>query len=283
MIKISVIVPCYNQANFLDEALESVLSQTYGNWECIIVNDGSDDDTADIAGRWVKKDDRFKYKFQENKGLSGARNKGLQFVTGNFIQFLDADDAIDIRKFESLIKAIEGNVNTSIVVSNFRTFTNDLQVTYPPYSEINKELLCFNNILVKWATNSIPIHCGLFNAELFKAFRFPEDLKAVEDWVMWVSLFKDDPKVIFIDEPLAFYRRQPGSLTVNQELMDENLKKALVHIKNIMPQTENYMYFTFLELQKNFREIKRLERKITSLQNQISSSFLTRIKRRLFN
>ncbi|QYA24025.1 glycosyltransferase family 2 protein [Gramella sp. MT6] len=283
MIKISVIVPCYNQANFLDEALESVLRQTYENWECIIINDGSDDDTAAIAGRWVKKDDRFKYEFQENKGLSGARNKGLQLVTGNFIQFLDADDAIDLRKFENSIKAIEENLNTSIVVSNFRTFTNDLQVTYPPYSVISEELLCFNNILVKWATNSIPIHCGLFKAELFKAFRFPEDLKAVEDWVMWVSIFKDDPEFIFIDEPMAFYRRQPGSLTVNQELMDENLKKAFFYIKKIVPKTEDYMYFAFLEQQKNFREIRRLERKIASLQNQSSGSFLTRIKRRLFN
>jgi glycosyltransferase involved in cell wall biosynthesis len=282
-MKISVIVPCYNQANFLDEALKSIFKQTYGNWECIIVNDGSDDDTAAVSSIWVNKDHRFKYEIQENKGLSEARNKGLQLATGDLIQFLDADDAIDEKKFESDLKALENIKETSIVVSNFRTFTNDLKKTYSPYCEINEELLCFNNILVKWATNSIPIHCGLFKAKLFDTFRFPAELRAVEDWVMWVTLFKENPIVIFIDEPLAFYRRQPASLTVNNQLMDNNLKKAIVHIRNIIPKTEDYMYFTFLELRKNFREIKRLERKIARLQHQNSASFFTKIKRRLFN
>ena len=86
---ISVIVPCYNQAQYLDECLQSVLNQTYQNWECIIVNDGSPDNTHEIAESYCRKDARFKYFYKENGGLSSARNAGISISNGEFIQFLD--------------------------------------------------------------------------------------------------------------------------------------------------------------------------------------------------
>lgn len=73
---VSIIVPCFNQAHFLPETLDSLLNQTYQNWECIIVDDGSTDDTKKIAEEYEKRDDRFRYIYQENKGLPGARNTG---------------------------------------------------------------------------------------------------------------------------------------------------------------------------------------------------------------
>ena len=78
MPKISVIVPCYNQAQYLDECLNSVLEQTYKDWECIIVNDGSPDNTEEVAKEWVKKDSRFKYFYKNNGGVNSARNSGLK-------------------------------------------------------------------------------------------------------------------------------------------------------------------------------------------------------------
>ncbi|MFV8358229.1 glycosyltransferase family 2 protein, partial [Flavobacterium sp. XS1P32] len=88
--QVSIIVPCFNQAQYLSEALKSVLEQTYENWECIIVNDGSPDDTKQIAQKWVEKDSRFKYIFKENGGLSSARNEGINYAKGTFILPLDA-------------------------------------------------------------------------------------------------------------------------------------------------------------------------------------------------
>lgn len=276
---ISVIVPCYNQARFLSEALDSIYSQTYQNWECIIINDGSEDKTPEIAGYWLKQDDRFKYAAQENKGLSGARNKGLELAEGDLIQFLDADDVIDQKKFEKSIMIIQNEPDISIVVSNFRTFTNKPEESYSPYCELSKDLLCFNSILTKWATKSIPIHCGIFRSELFKDFRFPEALKAVEDWVMWVSLFKQNPKARFIDEPLALYRRQPESLTTDSLSMDENLKKAIIHINRYIDRPEDYIYLSFVEMQRQYREIKKLERQVIRLKRQNSMRLLEKIKR----
>ncbi len=89
---ISVVIPAYNAEQFLDETLESVLSQTYENWECIIVNDGSTDNTEEIAKKWCEKDARFRYFYKENSGASDTRNLGIKETRGEYIAFLDADD-----------------------------------------------------------------------------------------------------------------------------------------------------------------------------------------------
>ncbi|HEU4496898.1 MAG TPA: glycosyltransferase family 2 protein, partial [Flavobacterium sp.] len=90
----SIIVPCFNQSQYLGEALQSVSEQTYTDWECIIVNDGSPDDTEEVSKEWCEKDARFKYLYKENGGLSSARNAGIAVAGGEYILPLDADDKI---------------------------------------------------------------------------------------------------------------------------------------------------------------------------------------------
>ena len=82
--KISIIVPCYNQVQYLDECLQSVLDQTYTNWECLIIDDGSPDNTEDLAKIWVEKDERFHYFKKENGGVSSARNFGIEKAKGGY-------------------------------------------------------------------------------------------------------------------------------------------------------------------------------------------------------
>ena len=91
---ISIIVPCYNQAQYLPETLQSVLEQDYRHWECIIINDGSPDNTEEVALEWCSKDERFKYFKKENGGLSDARNYGIKHSVGKYILPLDSDDKI---------------------------------------------------------------------------------------------------------------------------------------------------------------------------------------------
>lgn len=105
---ISVIVPCFNQGRYLPDALDSVLAQTYPHWECIVVNDGSTDDTRQVALEYASKDARFRYVEQENRGLSGARNRGRREVRGTHVQFLDSDDTISPEKFQLQLKAAAG-------------------------------------------------------------------------------------------------------------------------------------------------------------------------------
>lgn len=92
---ISIIVPCYKQDDFLNECLQSISNQRYSNWECIVVNDGGDIETKRIVSQWSNKDDRFKYVYKENGGVSSARNFGITQAKGEWILPLDGDDKIN--------------------------------------------------------------------------------------------------------------------------------------------------------------------------------------------
>src|SRR6476660_4851457 len=119
MSLVSVIVPCYNHAQYLSKALESVLVQTYNNWECIIINDGSTDNTKEVVADFCERDTRFRYLYQQNKGLANARNTGLKLSTGEYIQLLDADDAILKTKFEKQIALMESD-SADICICDYR-------------------------------------------------------------------------------------------------------------------------------------------------------------------
>ena len=104
--KISVVVPCYNQGKFLSETLDSVLAQTLQEWECIVVDDGSTDNSADIAKAYCAKDNRIRYVYQENAGPSAARNKGVSQTQAPLIYFLDGDDLIDVNLLDNELFAV---------------------------------------------------------------------------------------------------------------------------------------------------------------------------------
>lgn len=240
---ISVIIPCFNQCNFLNESLNSVLLQTYEHWECLIINDGSDDLTEKLALEWQAKDSRFKYFYKENGGLSSARNFGLDRMKGNFVQFLDCDDLIEKTKFEKSIKIFESYSKNQIVISDFKMFRDDIKNLNDPFCKLSQNFLNFKSILLKWDREFvIPIHCGLFRVKTFDDLRFEEDLKAKEDWIMWIEMFKNEIETFFIDQNLAFYRLHNNNMTKNTELMVLNNLKAYKFIKKIIP-LENYILF----------------------------------------
>ncbi|WP_163407785.1 glycosyltransferase family 2 protein [Flavobacterium ajazii] len=264
-LKVSIIVPCYNQAQYLDECLQSILEQTYINWECIIVNDGSSDNTEIVAQEWINKDARFKYINKDNGGLSSARNTGLENVNGDYIQFLDSDDFIHKEKFESAFSIIQKDTEC-IVISNFTKFQGSIDKTIPTFWELKLESISYHNILFNWDNSfAIPIHCGLFPALCFENFRFPTVLNAKEDWIMWISIFKNNPKCYFINEKLAFYRVQPVSMTSDASFLNTNYIKALKYIKALVTSDEyekllllniERKSMLFIEWQNKFRQIK---------------------------
>jgi glycosyltransferase involved in cell wall biosynthesis len=217
---ITVIIPCYNQAHYLPAAAESVIAQTFTNWECIIVNDGSQDDTEQVALALAEKDQRFKYIKKTNAGLSSARNTGLDVAKGEYIQFLDSDDLIDARKF---IDSIEQAGDAAVVMTGFNTFvTRDCMVV--PLFSLDQKVFNFFSILIGWDDVFVfPPHAGLFKSSLFKQLRFNEKLKAREDWLMWLQIYRQSPKTVFINRPYALYRTTPNSMSQNKMLMDKSL------------------------------------------------------------
>lgn len=278
--KISVIVPCYNQSHYLDEALQSVLDQTYTYWECIIVNDGSTDHTEEKALAWCKKDDRFIYIKKENGGLSSARNRGLENVKGNYIQFLDSDDILDTRKLELSLSDLGKNNHerAKIVLTNFRRFTDNRNNSTGAFCALIPDLFNFRAVLLKWeSVFSIPIHCGLFDINLLNDFRFPEELKAKEDWIMWLYLFQQDPNVCFIDEPLVYYRSHQKSMTNDVKHMLENHMKAILYLRTMIPETD-YIDFLLFDLQQKYSQTTKLRRMINNYQNSATYRIAQKIK-----
>jgi len=275
---ISIIIPCFNQGSFLDETLKSILEQTYTSWECLIIDDGSSDATAKIAQKWSENDRRFQYFYKENGGLSSARNFGLEKMTGDFVQFLDSDDYLDHEKFQLSIKAILQNPSTRIVISNFKMFENNPKNTIPPYCILNEEKFTLKNILYQWDISfTIPIHCGFFEKSLFYNFRFPEDLFAKEDWVMWVNCYKNSPETIFIDQPLALYRRNLNSMTMTKNLLPDTLK-AIRLFKTILSDEDFKKLYENI-ISKYYNSTFQLKLDLMNLKNSNGFIFIYFIKK----
>lgn len=274
---VTIIVPCYNQAQYLHEALQSVLNQTYENWECIIVNDGSPDDTEEVARHWVKKDSRFVYLYKDNGGLSSARNLGLEKAQGDYIQFLDSDDYIVETKLELSLATLQYE-NNNIVITNFNMFTKSINDLQQPFCNLRMEFFNFENLLFGWDYEfNIPIHCGFFQKSFFNNFKFQEALKAKEDWIMWLSFFKNENHVYFINSSLAYYRIHKNSMTKDLKHMETNSAKVLTYLKEIVSEKYFIDYLCFI-LEKKQIEIANLNLRIINIQNSRGFKLLKKIK-----
>src|SRR4051812_5654849 len=120
---ISVIVPCFNYGHYLPDTLRGLLAQQFKHWECIIVDDGSTDDTAGVAAAFAADDARIRYLRQANAGLSAARNAGLSAARGRYIQLLDADDSIAPQKLALQFDYLETHPEADLVFGNALYFT----------------------------------------------------------------------------------------------------------------------------------------------------------------
>ena len=222
---ISVIIPAYNAEQFLDETLESVLSQTYENWECIIVNDGSTDNTEEIAKKWCEKDSRFRLTNKENGGLSSARNWGIKESKAEYIAFLDADDILTPDSLEVRINVlIEQNVD--LVATKLQHFTDKL----PKVSKNNArqdvlyyakegltQLMAFNKVTPSTVLckKSVMDEVGGFTWH-----------KKAEDLHCWLKVLFAGYKIYRIDETLLLYRLVENSMSST----DRNCSKEVFEI-----------------------------------------------------
>ena len=225
-ILVSVIIPCYNQARFLKDSVGSVLSQTYVNWECIIIDDGSTDDCKIVAENLCKKDRRIRYIYQTNRGLSGARNSGLREAKGDFIQLLDADDVIAQNKFEMQLSCVEGN---DVIVSHHTMFTDSIDNTFENVFSRSKYDLTREGILYSFGLKFVfPPHAALIRKSFLDThkIRFEETVSAREDWLFWCDLILSNAKFIETADILAYYRVHPHSMTRDRKRMANSVVTA---------------------------------------------------------
>lgn len=255
---VSVIVPCYNQAKFLSEALNSVLIQTYVNWECFVINDGSNDNTEAIALEWGKKDARFKYIKINHGGPSVSRNAALKVATGEYLQFLDSDDSINPEKFSIQIDVLKGTPEYALSICDYgKSVENDLSIPHPsryltPRFQTENPLF---ELISDWQSKlSIPFHCFLLKRQLIldKNIFLNESLPNHVDWDFWMNVFKAKPVVVYVDLKLATYRIHESGITGKKQLMQKGYLKAIEIQKGNFNRNET----EYVLLARKFNQIK---------------------------
>lgn len=233
---VTVIVPCYNYAHFLGETLDSIIAQTYPNWECLIIDDGSTDNTKSVAESYCKKDDRIIYIHQHNQGLSAARNKGIELAKGEYIQFLDSDDLISPEKLRHQVTCFTSNTEVDMVYSNYNLMTADGQKRWSVDTTnwIEMKHAPFTEFLHYWEKGfTIPIHCYLFRKSCFTKWgNFDVSLPTHEDLALQLNYALHGAKYKMINELTAFYRVHASSMAKDFTKMHKGYLMALIALLN---------------------------------------------------
>ncbi|KAA5544217.1 glycosyltransferase [Adhaeribacter rhizoryzae] len=242
---VSVIIPCYNHAHFLSEAIESVLNQTYPFIEIIVVDDGSKDNTREVAQRYPE----VTYIYKQNQGLSAARNTGIDQSKGAYLVFLDADDWLYLDAIETNVKYLQQNPDLGFVSGGFdeadANKNRNIIGSYPVTQDHFVWLLNGNYICMHATV--------MFQRWIFKKWRYDTSLKACEDYDLYLSVARNHP-VMHHQHKLAVYRRYDTSMSFNIPLMLRNSLKVLEkHSKDLRSDNEIEAFKKgILNYQKNY-------------------------------
>ena len=240
---VSIIIPCYNQARFLSDAIDSLKAQTMVDWECIIINDGSSDNTTEVAEKLAQTDTRIRVINQENKGLSGARNSGLKSANGEMLQFLDADDMLERDKLQAQVEFLHANPDIDIVFGDARYFTTENPELREYGININKSWIpeiwqAPGSIIEKFLErNLFPVNCPLVRRSVFNTVgQWNEYLEAHEDWEFWLRCAIASIKIDYFNSPdcLALIRMHSESMTYDTTKMHRtDVKMRIIIGKNL--------------------------------------------------
>ncbi|ORP03502.1 glycosyltransferase family 2 protein [Streptococcus mitis] len=239
--KISVIVPVYNVEAYLKRCVESILHQTYTNFELILINDGSTDSSGQICDQLAHQYENIKVYHIENAGVSNARNVGIQLATGAWITFVDSDDFVTKDYLATLASAVEGE-NVGFVIAPLHHIKNGIETAFPPYSG-RKELWSteetMKELLMTTKTSFFPV-AKLFKRDLLVDEKFNTDYHLAEDALFLTELLlKTRCSSVFIDKPIYYYDHREGSATtsVNRYVFDtiKVYKNIIAQVSQVFP------------------------------------------------
>jgi GT2 family glycosyltransferase/predicted O-methyltransferase YrrM len=274
MIKnlVSIIIPTFNCREWICDAIESSLNQTYKYCEIIVIDDGSTDSTASIIASRYKH--RITYIYQQNMGLSAARNRGIDAANGEYIQFLDSDDIITADKIEIQVNALKNVHGYGVSYSDYCSIDiNNNSILERRYlSPKTNNGSFFYSLVTDWETRfSVPVHCFLFKSSLFldHNIKFDVSLPNHEDWDCWVRVFSLNPKVVYVDAKLAIYRIKSSSMCSNRALMRygflESLNKYLQKYPN-EPEILALLINKRNEIEQCYRDVSAEDIRSTAMQ-----------------
>lgn len=247
---VSIIIPTFNYGAYIAETLTNLLDQTFNNWECIIVDDGSTDDTAVVVKRFTEKDRRIQYHQQQNRGVSAARNQALSLARGQFIQLLDADDLLSASKLGTQIAFMEGRPDVGISytdafyfrhgmpnekIRNFE-YVKDREFKLTDESWIIRSDWSDNGTLVQqlYSRNLAPINSMLIRKQVFDAIgNFDESFVLLEDWYFFLKAAINDIRFTYFDNEAAYakIRVHEDSSSYRGERISWYYMKMMVNIE----------------------------------------------------
>lgn len=213
---ISVIVPVYNAAAFLDKCIQSIIEQTYSQLEIILVNDGSIDESGDICKKYEKIDKRISVYHQQNRGLSAARNTGIENAKGKYLCFVDADDWLDRKYCEELYHVVKV-YHTQIALCDFFKIRSEEEVKQTKKSGRTAEYSQTEILywLSDWKSQEyarlVVAWNKLYARECFEKLRYPEG-KLHEDEFVIHHILEKCPRVAVIEDGLYYYRQHTESI-----------------------------------------------------------------------
>ena len=220
---VSVVIPCHDYGRYLPETVGSVLAQTFCDWELVIVDDGSTDDTEAVARSLIAQhpDRRIQLLQQANAGVSAARNAGIAATTGRYVLPLDADDVIAPSMLEKTVVVLDGSPDIAIASTDVYVFVEgDLPpqvLSFPPYS---RELLLQRLIM---------FYCSLYRREAWQAVGgYNEGMRAGEDWDFWIGCAEYGFEAHHIPEPLFGARNKDNGLHVEAVENDLAIRARIV-------------------------------------------------------
>lgn len=195
-------MPCYNQASFLPQAIASLQAQTLPDWECLIVDDGSTDDTPVVARQMMTQDPRVRLLQKENGGSASARDLGLEHAQGKYIQFLDADDALSPDKLQRQVEVMEQQDLEMSYTAFCQTFAAGLQ---QPTQVVRLNIF---RLFVDWGlSSSVPIHAFMYRTAFLRrhALSFSSPCRVREDWRWHIRCFGAQPKQALLPDCCGAY------------------------------------------------------------------------------
>ena len=232
---VSIITPCYNSEQFIVETYQSIFNQTYKNWEWIIVDDCSKDNSVELIKSF--NDDRVKLFVQDNnQGAAVARNKALDIAKGKYITFIDSDDLWLPNFLETTINYLENN-NENLVYTSYKRVDENLNFALNDFIAIDK--INRNRILYNCP---IPMLTSVYNASEIGIVKFP-DVELREDHAMWIDLLERTKYARAIKESLAIYRMRENSVSRNK--WNIAIKQYNVYKKYLRMNIIQSSYYTF--------------------------------------
>lgn len=245
---VSIIVPCFNVEKYVEECIDSVILQDYENWECILINDGSRDNTFDIIKNIELKESRIRVFTQENLGLSATRNKGIENANGEFLFFLDSDDILSHDAISTLVSSFQNNDIICGIITSFtlskRNDTRGLQLFHPKEGAINFENSDFEVLRRTMETGLTPVAQNrLYRKDFIEQhqLRFKSGILHEDElWFFETMLFAKNVK--FINKETYFYRiDNQDSITKN--IGDRNLESYIQIMEEIVKKYSQHKQF----------------------------------------